>query len=300
MVGEDTKLAKKIIWLVIDNYKIILSSSIFLCLLFFAKAAFLSPKVFLTETKITSNFTDQSGFSSLLGQFGSLSSIAGVSLTDESRKKKEALAVFESRKFIINFILQNQYSKNLFPERWDENSGSWIKQSIWLAHYKSLVYGLSVSAEPTEGEIYNRFMKKYFSLSESVDGSSYVVGVKTNDKSFGLEISRRIISYINEEMRLRFENEARSSIEMLRRELKSQNSAEIIKVGYELIEGQERNILVAKSRNEFAFKVVDPPMTLDGYYTPNVVFQAVFGFFLGLFLSFGYFVIAKDFLHEFF
>jgi len=184
--------------------------------------------------------------SALLGSFGNLPSMMGMGgMIDDSTT--EALALFESRQFIQQFIKDEGLMPKLFAEEWDDGRNSWKVPPEKI---------------PTLWKAYKRFGSLF---DAAKDRKSGLVTVQFDwpDRQEAARLLNELITRVNLDLRERAMKEATLTIEYLQEEVKLAGTLELQRAINGMLENQIKLKAIASARQQFAFKVLDPAMVLD-------------------------------------
>ena len=205
----------------------------------------------------------QQGLGSLLsGLSGSSSSMnSGIS-------KEEAIAILQSRNFLESFVDEKNYLPKIFSNNWDEKALKWKVDEPTLLDAYSFIAG---------------------NLKITFDKSLLTLSIETNDAELSASILNDLISEVNSHIRNSSIKEGNKSIFFLNNEIKKTNLAVSKQMLYGLIEQQTQIIMLANTRDEYAFKVIDPavePIHPAGPNRRSIVFLITFiGFIFALVLT---------------
>ena len=206
-------------------------------------------------------------FGSLLGTLGGgLGGMMGMSgLTQDYTT--EALALFESRQFIQQFISDENLLPKLFDDDWDAAKGAWR---------------VPPDEAPTLWKSYERFTDRFRAFKNRKSGL-VTVEMEWPDRQEAARLVNSIIARVNQDMRSRAMQEATLTIDYLRQEVEGARSIELQKTIYGMIENQIKLKAVASARQQFAFKVLDPamPPDADDRIRPKPVLYIAGGIVLG-------------------
>tara|TARA_B100002019_G_C21208106_1_gene567837 strand:+ start:85 stop:942 length:858 start_codon:yes stop_codon:yes gene_type:complete len=206
-----------------------------------------------TESSSTSN----------VSSLGGLASLAGVQMSTGPNQTQIALAVLNSRSFLVDFIEKHQIYLELFPDNLNEEDKEWSD-------------GLSAD------DIANTF-RDIYSVSSSQDIYYFSIDWQIPEKA-SLWVNL-LIEDLNSHMQNIAILQYEESIGFLKDQLKVNNVQQIENVLFKQIEEQTKNIMIANVKKEYAFKVLDPAITPLNPYSPNRPQLIVLGFFLGLIIS---------------
>jgi uncharacterized protein involved in exopolysaccharide biosynthesis len=214
-----------------------------------AAYAFLSQPLY----RISASLIPAENASSLLGgkatgTLGALASLAGADLGGGGNQTVEALAVMRSRRFTIDFIKENNLMPRLFPAQWDAARNEWKgpKEDV-----------------PTYARAYVYFDRKVRKLSEDKKTGIVTLSIDWFDRAEAVSWVEDLIRRVNEEMRARTIAESTASLERLEQQASRTAVVPIQLSLAELIEAEIRRKTLATVREDFVFRVVDPPLMPD-------------------------------------
>ncbi len=243
--------------------------------------SFLITPVYRSETLLAPAAAEESqgGLSALLGQYGALSAVGGIS-SIASSNKDEAIAVLRSRRFTEDFIRNEGLLPVLFSERWDTANSQWID---------------GAGSGPTMADAYQLFNGKVRFVREDARRNLVTVAIEWTDPELAARWANRLVEQLNEYLRMRDTAEAERSIDFLNEQLEQSSVIEIRQGIYGLIENQIELVMLANVREEYAFRILDPavPSDPDKSVRPNRRVIVILGFLIGLFLS-SAFVLIRD------
>ena len=218
------------------------------------------------------------GLSSLMGQFGGLASLAGVSLGSDSRLA-ENMAVLMSRGFTERFIVDENLMPILYASRWDADRKAW-KPHLW-------------KRDPTLSRAVGMFDRKVRFLSEERRSGIITLMVEWKDREQAARWANLLVQRANAELRASAIADSRRNIEYLQREAASTSVAALQQSIYRVVETEVRRGMLANVRPDYAFRVLDPAVVPDEheFVRPQRAMLAagglVAGFFAALALAIG-------------
>lgn len=234
-------------------------------------AALTAPAVYRSEALLAPVSTTKSeGLGSLIGQLGDLSTLVETYVGSGKDRTTEAIATLKSRSLAINFINEQNLKPALFPDRWNPIAKQWREPQ----------------RAPTDLEAYEVFEEI---RHVSVDRRTGLVtlAVEWGDPRLAATWANALAKQVNARRRAEAVNEARSSIEYLERQLAKNNAIEIQQAIYRLIEVQTKTITVASTREEYAFRIIDPAVAPERRIRPKRLAMTASGFCLGLVIAVG-------------
>lgn len=222
------------------------------------------------------------------GQLGGLAALAGVELGSAGGSETNiALEILKSREFISRFIKKNDLLIPIMAaEGWNRESDTLtIDSDIYNLNDNTWVRDVSppFDPKPSGQEAYIEFME-LLSVIENKDTGFIKVSVQYYSPILAMQWVSDLVTDINEEMRNRMISEANLSLKYLNKEIKRTTLSEARSMMFTLIEEQTKNLMLANIREQYVFKVVDPPFYPELKHSPNramiVIFAAVAGFFI--------------------
>lgn len=217
----------------------------------------------------------RSAASSLLGQFGGLAGLAGVNLRGLGDNRNDGRTIIQSRTFIEQFIAEQNLMPLLYTDYWDEETHNWEK---------------SVKRPPVLWQGANKFIKEVFSIDEAVETGLLTISVEWPDPELAANWTNRLVALANEIARQQDISEAEKSIAYLNEQIEQTNAVELQRVLYNLVEAEQKILMLASAREDYVFQVVDPAMVPVAIAKPNrillIFLGTILGGFLGLILVF--------------
>ncbi len=239
--------------------------------------------------------------SGLDGQFGGLASLAGINLAQGNERSKLALEILKSKQFAKSFVDKH----NILPElmavkAWDRESNKFIydedkyksTSGEWFRNGNEFL-----GPTPTISEIHETF-KSMISFDEVGDSGL----IKISFTHYSPEIAKAwlelIVVDINNWLKNRDIEEAQRSIKFLNQQIQQSKVAEIKNMLFNLIEEQMKTIMLAETRDEYVFKVIDPAIIADVKFKPKRSLIVILGVFIGTFLAIMAIIIRRLFRNE--
>jgi uncharacterized protein involved in exopolysaccharide biosynthesis len=203
-----------------------------------------------------------------LGQFGGLASLAGINIGGGGKKSDEALEYLRSRAFTASFIERHSLMPVLFAPRWDAARNQW-RDSRDI---------------PTIAQGVAKFSKQIRQISEDRRTGIVTVAVVWSDRIAAAEWANAMISEVDKALRERAIAEQARSIDYLRSEAEKTPTVEIGTAISKLMEAELKNAMMARTRDAYAFKVIDPAVPPDprDRDSPNKPLIVAVGALLGL------------------
>ncbi|MFC1545944.1 Wzz/FepE/Etk N-terminal domain-containing protein [Pseudomonadota bacterium] len=211
----------------------------------------------------------RSGLASALGGLGGLASMAGISIGGGG-SVEENLAVLKSREFLWKFIKDQKLMPVLFEDDWDAELGKWEESdpedqpSLWDA---------------------SREFDAVMSVSRDKKSDLITVGVEWRDPALAAAWANALVMRVNEHLRQQAIARSNSSLKYLREELMRTQIEEMRQALFELITKEQGKAMLANTRKEFAFQVLDRAVEPDRKAKPKRSLIVVLAAFIAGFLA---------------
>jgi uncharacterized protein involved in exopolysaccharide biosynthesis len=218
------------------------------------------------------------GLSGLLGQFGGLASLAGISVGSDS-KRAENVAVLMSRGFTERFIRDEGLMQIMYASRWDPERKAW-KPHLW-------------KRDPTMANAIRKFDSKIRSIAEDRRSGIITLTIEWKDRELAARWANELVARANAEIRRTAIADSKRNIEYLQREAAETSVAALQQSIYRVVETEVRRGMLANVRPDYAFRVLDPAAVPDEreFVRPKRMLLAagglVFGFLVALALAIG-------------
>ena len=253
-------------------------------------------EVFRAEITLAPADVDQ-GSTGLMNQLGGAAAFLGVNVGSSAGDNiSTALAILQSRQFIIQFIEKNDLLVSIFASHWDSEAREAnvdqnkfdLKTGEWLLP----------NGKPTLQDAYREFSEIL-----NVPGPDRTSGIVTISLDWhnpieSAEWLNQLISLLNMELKLRDVSEANNAIDYLKKQMESTPLVEMQQVFSQLIESQTRIAMLADVRDEYVFRVIDPALTPEKKYFPSITYFVFFGAFVGLLMSFIIIFVRRMFFYN--
>jgi len=212
-----------------------------------AYAVFSTPIYRVTVTMVLRSAEDSaSGVQAILGQLGVVGGMAsGFFGLDSSSNAEEALAWLASRQFGERFIESEGMLRALFPRKWDSSRNAWRSD-------------LRPEEIPTLEDAWRIFDKRIRRIERNRRTGLVTLSVSWSNGDEAARWANLMVKKANEELRQRAIQEADASLKYLQRELDRNTAVELQQAIYRLMEAQIKRKVLANSRPDFIFSVIDP------------------------------------------
>ena len=187
-----------------------------------------------------------------------MASLAGMNLLSGGTDDQEALAVLDSRHLAEEFIQRN----DLIP--------------VLLKNSKKT---------PTMWRAVKQFKDGVVVIHKDPRKGTTTVAVVWKDAKLAAQWANAYVALVNDVIRRRAMDEASQNIVYLNEQIAKTNDVDLRRILYNIIESEQKTLMLASGRDEYAFQVVDPAVPPEIKAGPHrsliVLAGLVLGFCLG-------------------
>ena len=271
-VEEDEIDLLELIRTLLQAWKTILGITIICSGLAIAYAVY-APEVFKADSLLAPAQDEKSGVSSMLGQFGGLAAMAGISIPSDSNVDR-VLATLETREFLTKFIRRNDLLPVIFKDRWVEVSKSFKLDD--KGEEPSIDDGYTILLDCIESE---------------QDKSGLIkLSISWEDPDIAAQWANDLVKQLNEQLRQKAIADSKKRVGYLEQELAKTTLQDMRAVLYNLLESEKQKAMLANVNEDFALEVIDPAVAPETREKPKrkliVALGGVCGGFLGIFAVF--------------
>lgn len=239
--------------------------------------ALVSPRIYRAEVLLTPASQNRSeGLSMLFGQLGDLSTVVDDYVVGTKDRSAESIATLRSRSLASDFIRERNLKPQLFADEWDAVNKRWRRPEV-----------------PTDLEAYDVFDKQVRAVTVDRRTGLVSLSIEWKDPALAAAWANQLVREVNTRRRTEAIHDAQQSIVYLREQLARTSSVEIQQSIYHLIEAQTKAIAVANSREDYAFRVIDPAVVPERPVRPRRVLITAAGFAVGLFGAVAFILIRQ-------
>jgi uncharacterized protein involved in exopolysaccharide biosynthesis len=234
-----------------------------------AHALMMKPVYQVTVTLAPTNVDGaSSGLGAVAGQFGSLAALAGLPGLSGSNTQ-EAVAVLQSRALTAEFIRKKNLLPILFADEWDAKAGKWI---------------VPEADAPTVTDGVKQFDESIRRVSVDIDTGLVTLFVEWTDPAVAADWANELVALLNRVLRQREVQEATRRLDYLHKQLAKSDVVELRQALFNLVEEQQKRLMLASGHDEYAFRVLDPatPPEVDDPIRPRLVVILLMAGILGV------------------
>lgn len=244
--------------------------------------ALFSPRVYRAEVLLAPVSQNRNeGLSMLVGQFGDFGTMMDDYVGGTKDRAAESIATLRSRSLASDFIRAQNLKPQLFAEKWDAERNRWRDASA-----------------PTDLDAYDVFDKQVRAVNVDRHTGLVSLSIEWKDPALAASWANQLVREVNARRRAEAIREAQQSIAYLEQQLARTSSVEIQQSIYHLIEAQTKAIAVANSREDYAFRVIDPAVAPERPVRPRRVVITVAGFAVGVFVAVVFVLLRQAWRHQ--
>jgi uncharacterized protein involved in exopolysaccharide biosynthesis len=229
----------------------------------------ISKKEYLASTLLSPATEETSGsmggLSALASQYSGLASLAGITLPG-GKGKDEAIAALQSELITETYIRDQNLLPILYATLWDAEHNRWRTSDP--------------QKTPTLWKANRLFSKQVRTVMEDKKGL-VVLSIRWTDPKLAAQWANGLVTLTNKYLRDKAIQEAQRNIAYLNEQAAKTNVVEAQKAVYSLMESEINKEMVARGRDEFALKVIDPAFVPERPSSPGKTLLGLLGFGLG-------------------
>ncbi len=232
---------------------------------------------------------EQPALNSNLSQYSSIANITGISIPNINSESDIGYEILKSKQFIKSFIDSKDILVPLMASKeWNWESKELIldekiynqKEQIWVRKVQ-----FPKTQKPSLSEAYDQWFEEVFSSSIDVKTGFITYSIEHHSPLYASQWANWLIDDLNNNIRNRDVQEAELAIAYLNEEANKTNSEELKDIFYRLIQANTEKKMLAFSRDEYLFRVIDPASIAEKKSWPPRLLICIAGFFIGLVLS---------------
>jgi uncharacterized protein involved in exopolysaccharide biosynthesis len=197
------------------------------------------------------------GLAKFASQFGGLASLAGVDLDSSGSTRVISVATLGSRKFLEKFIDDHQLMQKLYADRWNAQTKTFEPSMMGRV--------------PTIDDALKYINTRVLSIEEDRKTGLIRLQITWGDPKVAADWANELVKRVNEATRGDALQEADRAIAYLTAESQRAQAIGLQQSIYRLIEVQMNKATLARARDDFAFRVIDPAVApaISNFYWPR-------------------------------
>jgi uncharacterized protein involved in exopolysaccharide biosynthesis len=189
--------------------------------------------------------SQQSRLAALAGSLGGIAAQLGLG-GGPADNTQEAIATLRSRQFLESFIDDFDLVPVLFHDLWDAQERRWVVDDP--------------TEIPSTADAYEMF-DDILTVSENAQTGLVELTIEWRDRERVEKWANALVERVNRQMRERAISEAERGLKYLNEQLDQTDIIELRSAIFGLIETNIQTIMLAKARDDYAFRVIDPAVT---------------------------------------
>ena len=245
------------LWRLVWKYKVLIGSVALVCGGIAAVMALTAIPMYRAEVTVAEVMPNSNLGGGIASQLGGIANLVGINVGNAGGSQQNQ-GLLRSRRLIEGFV----QSHNGMPELFE---GSKIPPTLWLTVRK--------------------FHDSILSIRDDKRAGLTIIGVTWKDPAVAARWANEFVALANELLRERAMNESKASLAYLSRQVDTTSVVDLRRVLYNLIENEEKTLMVANARTEYAFAVIDPAVAPEEKYSPRRLLMVLFGLAVGGFIG---------------
>ncbi len=244
------------------------------------------PNIYTANALLAPAESGGGGMSGLMRQYGSLASLAGVSLpgAEEGSRAQLGMELMKSRAFISDFVERRDILPELMAVKsWDLGSGEIIfDPEVYDAISREWVRDAEPPkvAKPSAQQAHKAFLA-ILGVSQDRQTGYVKVSIEHRSPIAAAQWVNWLVEDVNAAVRAQDVSEAQKSIEYLKQQAASTSLADLQAMFFELIQSQTETVMLTEVRPEYVFKTIDPAVAPEDKSKPSRASVCVLGTLLG-------------------
>ncbi|MAI34626.1 MAG: LPS O-antigen length regulator [Rhodopirellula sp.] len=247
------------------------------------------PNIYESKALLSPVSGDNSSISGVAGRLGGLADLAGLNVKEAGGTRTlVARELLKSKTFIKKFIDKNDMLVPVIAAKgWDHENEEWIfDQGVYIEQTGKWVRDDGgVGSKPKIIEAAEKFQKQNLNVSEDKETGLITLTVQSYSPDAASEWASLLVDMINKYMQAKDIAESNKKLEYLNNQLAETSNSAMRQVLYNLIEVETQNLMLANSKDDYVFEVIDPPSKTYEEVKPKMILIIILAAVLGLFCS---------------
>ena len=219
------------------------------------------------ETVVPVEHSGANSAANALGALAGVASLAGISLSDTSAQQV-AISTLDSRGLIESLIHDDDLLPVLFSGRWDVATRTWKRS---LLHPR----------DPTVLDGYLYFVKSIVTVKEDKTTGLVHIAVRWKSPQQAQRWTNELVRRTNEILRQKDLDESEHRLAFLNDQVLKSSDVDLKRAIYTLIQQELKEQTIVRGSDQYAFRIVDPPVIPERKSSPNRVLIVILGFLGG-------------------
>jgi uncharacterized protein involved in exopolysaccharide biosynthesis len=285
------------LWRVVWKRRRLIARIVLAGVLLTAVVSLFMTNIYQSEAVITPVETKSGGggMSALMSQMGGMGGLIGL---PESSSTVEIGLLLESKVLRKKVIQDYHLLPVLFPKQWDEKKKMWKKKdSGWSLNPLFWISKLMAAAKPADKKKTKkiegipdemdglRALDKLVQINKNMKDNFITISVQFDDPEIAAALVGYFLAALNDHMSLETRRVATINKKYLEEQLVYTTDPFIQQKIYIMIAQQIETSMMAAVKENFAFKIIDPPVVPDKKIKPKRAQMVVLSFVVFLFLA---------------
>lgn len=279
MINKKNEISLPMLFSLLWREKIIIAIITLIVTVLSAIYLYFQPNIYRSQVLLSPSNVEGSGMSAMASQLGGLASIAGINLDSGDNSTQVTMATLESRLFITSFVKKhdllipllagggfNRETGEVEIDKEIYNDGVWVLNKI--------------NRNPNDWDIYYQF-SDILTVANNPKSGLVDISIDFVSPSLAKEWLELFIEDINIWMKEKAIEDAKNNISYLNEKLTEITMVDMQSVFYGLIEEQTKKLMLAEVQEQYAFKIIDPPLESKNIYKPKRKIVLAISFLLG-------------------
>lgn len=234
-----------------------------------------------------------SRLSSLASQFGGLAGLAGIAMPGTA-SSTEVVNLLKSNILKKKIIEKYALLPVLFPEQWDEEKKQWKKDNGSFSLNPLAFVGQLTAArqnaprkDPGIPDVWDgiRELDQIVTVNYNLKEDVITIAVNFRDPDMAAQIANYFIIALNDHMSEEAKRIAGVNKAYLEKQLQETQDSLVRQKIYNLIAEKIETMMMAEVKENFAFKILDPPMAPDKKSKPKRAVMVIVAFMVSAFFA---------------
>jgi uncharacterized protein involved in exopolysaccharide biosynthesis len=231
--------------------------------------------------------------SSLASQFGGLANLAGIAMPGAA-SSTEIVNLLKSNILKKKIIEQYNLLPVLFPKKWDEEKKRWKRdQGGFSLNPLAFMAKLSPAGPSIPGKDPNipdvwdgiRMLDKIVTINYNLKEDIVTITVNFRDPVMAAQIAHYYLTALNDHMSEEAKRISAVNKAYLEQQLQETQDSLVRQKIYNLIAEKIETMMMAEVKENFAYKILDPPMAPDKKSKPKRTLMVFVAFLVSAFLA---------------